>query len=63
MKEPKQPIQPNVRGAHEKTNQLNTIQKMCWNAHDQVFKLADGLADDKKNQEVPVTQQNFYSKA
>ena len=49
---------------HQDDESLATIQKMAWNAHDQVFGMAADIGAAKgKKKPVPQTEEGFFSKA
>ena len=42
---------------------LTTIQKLAWNAHDKIFGMAADIGAQKPKNAVPATEEAFFSKA
>lgn len=54
---------PREKGHGSNEDNLTTIQKMAWNAHDQIFGMAADIGQSKQRNPVPATEEAFYSKA
>ena len=48
---------------HENEDNLTTIQKIAWNAHDKIFGMAADIGQHKQQNPIPATEEGFYSKA
>ena len=42
---------------------MTTIQKIAWNAHDKIFGMAADIGQHKQQNPIPATEEGFYSKA
>ena len=54
---------PREKGHGDNSDNLTTIQKMAWNAHDQIFGMAADIGQQKQKNPIPATEQAFFSKA
>ena len=47
----------------ENTDNLSSIQKIAWNAHDKIFGMAADIGQQRDNNPIPQTEEAFFSKA